>query len=236
MGLIFNSAYRLVVHKYDIPNIHVNAIIESINESFFENIFPSKNACDGSFLKRTHDTVTSDIDHESINDESEEALRCSKRERTSKSFGQDFLTYFFENEPQSFNEAMSTPGAPMWKEAVNSEIESIMQNHTWELVNLPPESKPLGCQWIFKRKMKTDGSIDKYKARLVAKGYKQKEGLDYFDTYSPVMRITSIRMLIAIAALHNLEIHQMDVKTAFLNGDLNEEIYMNQPKGFISLG
>ena len=74
-----------------------------------------------------------------------------------------------------------------------------------------------------------DGSIDKYKARLVVKGYKQKEGLDYFDTYSPVTRITSIRMLIAIAALYNLEIHQMDVKTLFLNGELDEEIYMEQP-------
>ena len=111
-----------------------------------------------------------------------------------------------------------------------------MQNHTWELVDLPPGSKALRCKWIFKRKMKTDGSIDKYKARLVAKGYKQKEGLDYFDTYFPVTRITSICMLIAIAALHNLEIHQMDVKTAFLNGDLNGEIYMDQPEGFISLG
>ena len=110
------------------------------------------------------------------------------------------------------DEAMSTPVAPMWKEAVNSEIESIMQNHTWELVDLPPRSKPLGCKWIFKRKMKTGGSIDKYKVRLVAKGYKQKEGIDYFDTHSSVTRITSIRMLIAIAALHNLEIHPMDVK------------------------
>lgn len=111
-----------------------------------------------------------------------------------------------------------------------------MQNHTWELVDLPPGSKPLGYKWIFKRKMKADGSIDKYKARLVVKGYRQKEGLDYFDTYSPVTRITSIRMLISIATLFNLEIHQMDVKTAFLNGDLNEEIYMEQPEGFVVSG
>ncbi len=100
-------------------------------------------------------------------------------------------------------------------------------------MDLPPGSKPLGYKWIFKRKMKADGSIDKYKARLVVKGYRQKEGLDYFDTYSPVTRITSIRMLISIAALFNLEIHQMDVKTTFLNGDLNEEIYMEQPEGFV---
>ena len=80
--------------------------------------------------------------------------------------------------------------------------------------------------------MKPDGTIDKYKARLVVKGYKQKEGLDYFDTYSPVTRITSIRMLIALAAVHDLKIHQMDVKTAFLNGEFEEEIYMEQHEGF----
>ena len=84
--------------------------------------------------------------------------------------------------------------------------------------------------------MKADGFIDKYKAKLVIKGYEQKEGLDYFDTYSSVTRISSIRMLIAIAAIHNLEIHQMDVKTAFLNGDLDEEIYMEQPEGFVVPG
>ena len=105
-------------------------------------------------------------------------------------------------------------------------------NHTWELVDLPLGCKPLGYKWILKRKMKPDGSIDKYKARLVIKGYRQKEGLNYFDTYSPVTRITSIRMLIAIAAIFNFEIHQMDVKTAFLNGELDEEIYMEQPEGF----
>ena len=96
--------------------------------------------------------------------------------------------------------------------------------------------QPIGSKWIFKRKLKPDGSIDKYKARLVAKGYRQKEELDYFDTYSPVTRIISIQMLIAIAVLHNLDIHQIDVKTAFLNGELNEEIYMEQPEGFIVKG
>ncbi|KAK4400592.1 Retrovirus-related Pol polyprotein from transposon TNT 1-94 [Sesamum angolense] len=107
-----------------------------------------------------------------------------------------------------------------------------MQNHTWELVDLPSGSKSLGCKWIMKRKYKADESIDKYKARMVAKGFKQKEGLDFFDTYSPVTRITSIQVLIAIAALYDLEIHQMDVKTAFLSGELDEEIYMEQPEGF----
>ena len=82
--------------------------------------------------------------------------------------------------------------------------------------------------------MKLDGSIDKYKARLVVQGFRQKEDLDYFDTYSPMTRITSIRMLIAIASILDLEIHQMDVKTAFLNGELEEEIYMKQPEGFLS--
>ena len=84
--------------------------------------------------------------------------------------------------------------------------------------------------------MKDDGTIDKYKARLVVKGFRQKEGLDYFDTYSPVTRITSIRLLIALAAVYDLQIHQIDVKTAFLNGELEEKIYMEQPKRFIVPG
>ena len=120
----------------------------------------------------------------------------------------------------------------MWKEAINSEIESILHNHTWELVDLPPGCKPLSSKWVFKRKRKVDGSIDNYKARLVIKGYKQTEGLDFFDTYSPVTRINSIRMVLAIVALRKLEVHQMDVKTTFLNGDLEEEIYMEKPEGF----
>ena len=104
-------------------------------------------------------------------------------------------------------------------------IESVLSNHTWESADLPPGNNPLGSKWIFKRKMKPDGTIDKYKARLVVKGYIQKEGLDYFDTYSPITRITSIRMSITLATVHDLKIHQMDIKTTFLNGKLEEEIY-----------
>ena len=111
-----------------------------------------------------------------------------------------------------------------------------MANHTWELVDLPPGSKPIGWKWIFKKKFKSDGSIDKFKARLVAKGYTQKKDVDYFYTYSSVARISSIRILVALTSLHKLIIHQMDVKTAFLNGELEKEIYMEQPEGFVSPG
>ncbi|WMV55478.1 hypothetical protein MTR67_048863 [Solanum verrucosum] len=131
---------------------------------------------------------------------------------------------------------MSSSESTNWKEAVNSEIKSILSNHTWELTDLPSGNKLLGSKWIFKRAMKADGTIDKYMARLVVKGYRKKKGLDYFDTYSPIIRITSIRMLIALTAVHDPKIHQMDVKTTLLKGELEEEIYMEQPEGFVVLG
>ncbi|GJX02453.1 zinc finger, CCHC-type containing protein [Tanacetum coccineum] len=141
--------------------------------------------------------------------------------------------YSIEEDPRTYNEAMQSRDYAFWKEAIDDEIGSIMENNTWVLSDLPPSCKPLGCKWIFKRKMKVDGTIDKFKARLVIQGFGQKERIDYFDTYAPVARITTIRLLLALAAIHNLVIHQMDVKTSFLNGDLDEEEYMKQPKGFV---
>ena len=112
-------------------------------------------------------------------------------------------------------------------------MKSLISNRTWKLVDLSPGCKTIGCKWVLRKKLKPNGSIDKFKARLVAKGFKQKSDLDFFDTFYPVTRITSIRLLIAIAAIFDLKIHQMDVKTAFLNGDLEEEIYMEQPESFV---
>ena len=140
-----------------------------------------------------------------------------------------------EDDPLTFSDAISSSNALFWKEAIKVEIDSILQNNTWELVDLPRGAKPIGCKWIFKKKLNLDGSIDKYKARLVAKGFTQKQNIDYFDTYAPVTRISSIRILIALASIYKLYIHQMDVKTAFLNGDLEEEIYMVQPEGCVVL-
>ena len=113
------------------------------------------------------------------------------------------------------------------------EMDSPISNKTWKLVDLPLGCKTIGCKWVLRKKLKLDGIIDKFKARLVAKGYKQKADVDFFDTFSPITRITSIRLLIAVATIYDLKIHQMDVKTAFWIGDLDEEIYMDQPEGFV---
>ncbi|GKB51811.1 retrovirus-related pol polyprotein from transposon TNT 1-94 [Tanacetum coccineum] len=158
-------------------------------------------------------------------EEEEVEPRRSKRARTEKSFTPDFVSFMEENEPTSYQEAVTSLKGPQWKAAIKSEIDSILQNHTWELVALPPGCKPLGYKWIFKKKTKANGTIDKCKARLVIKRFKQREGLDYFDTHLPITRITSIGMILVIVSLRNLEVHQMDMKTAFINADL-EKNYM----------
>nr|GEY77679.1 hypothetical protein [Tanacetum cinerariifolium] len=113
--------------------------------------------------------------------------------------------------------------------------ESQMDDHSDDVPSEIPEPRK-GCKWIFKRKMKVDGTIDKFKARLAIQGFRQRERIDYFDTYAPVAHITTIRLLLALTAVHNLVIHQIDVKTTFLNGDLDEEVYMKQPEGFVMPG
>jgi hypothetical protein len=111
-------------------------------------------------------------------------------------------------------------------------MSSMDKNNVWELVDLPPGHKTIRNKWVLKVKRKANGSINRYKAHLGAKGYTQREGIDYEDTFSPMVRFASIHLILSILAKHDLELFQMDVKIAFLNGKLDEEIYMAQPVGF----
>ena len=135
--------------------------------------------------------------------------------------------------PTTFQSAMESSDAVRWKEACDSEIASLLQNATWELVPLPKGRKAIGNRWVFRVKETKDGTIERFKARLVAKGFLQKLGIDYDETFAPVAKFTSIRILLSLAAKHNLMLHQLDVKTAFLNGNLDEDIYMIQPDGYV---
>ena len=162
----------------NILDIHKNVIMESRNASLFEDVFPCRSREEPSSSKQVLKTINENS-HDQDKDGEVEPRR-SKRARAKKSFGPNFLTYVFEGKPRTFKEVVNSTESLMRKEAIKSEIDSILHNHTWELVDLPPSRKPLSSKWVFKKKRKLDGSIDKYKARLVIKGYKQTESLDYF--------------------------------------------------------
>ncbi|KAG8488543.1 hypothetical protein CXB51_016302 [Gossypium anomalum] len=132
-------------------------------------------------------------------------------------------------EPTCFEEAEMHE---CWKQAMANEIDMIEKNQTWELVEKPTNRKFIGVKWVYKAKQNADGSLNKLKARLVVKGFSQKYGLDYFETYAPVAKLDMIRVIVGFAAQINWNIHQLDVKSAFLNGNLEEEIYVEQPEGF----
>ena len=116
------------------------------------------------------------------------------------------------------------------------EFPSLKINDVWDLVELPKGRDVVGSKWVFKHKFGPDGAVERYKARLVAQGFSQKFGLDYEETFSPVIRFESVRSVLALAAQHGLKLHQMDVSTAFLNGELENEVYMKQPEGYITPG
>ncbi|OBZ79951.1 Retrovirus-related Pol polyprotein from transposon TNT 1-94 [Grifola frondosa] len=136
------------------------------------------------------------------------------------------------DDPQSYEEAMSRPDAERWKAACAEELLTFVKAELYDEVERPRDRKVVGCKWVFRIKRGPDGEIEKYKARVVAKGFTQVEGVDYTDTFAPVTKFASIRALLALAAKLDLEIHQMDVKSAFLNGNLDEEIFMACPPGF----
>ena len=140
---------------------------------------------------------------------------------------------YVDHKPFTFKEAVKEN---CWRNAMQEEIYAIEKNNTWELTILCPSQRTIGVKWVYKIKHTTDGRIERYKARLVVKGYKQKYEVDYEEVFAPVARLDMVRMLISLAAHHSWKIYQLDVKSAFLNDILEEEVYEEQPEGFVVEG
>uniref|UniRef100_A0A2N9IU69 Integrase catalytic domain-containing protein n=1 Tax=Fagus sylvatica TaxID=28930 RepID=A0A2N9IU69_FAGSY len=140
-----------------------------------------------------------------------------------------FSAFATLHEPHTFREASSDP---LWQQAMKEELDALLKTGTWDLVDLPAGKSAIGCKWVYKIKTRSDGTVDRYKARLVAKGFTQEYGIDYEETFAPVARLSSVRTLIAVSASRHWPLFQMDVKNAFLNGELTEEVYMQLPPGF----
>ncbi|KAH9779134.1 hypothetical protein KPL71_007611 [Citrus sinensis] len=134
-----------------------------------------------------------------------------------------------EPDPMHFKEAVKHD---KWRMAMHMEIKAIEKNNTWELTNLPTGAKKIGLKWVYKTKLKENGELDKFKARLVAKRYVQQQGIDYTEVFAPVARMDTVRMIVALAAQKGWNVYQLDVKFAFLHGELKEEVYVEQPRGY----
>jgi hypothetical protein len=138
-----------------------------------------------------------------------------------------------DSEPSTFDEAVKHK---VWKDAMIEEYESILKNDVWEVVPRPQGKSVVTSKWIYKIKHAADGNVEKFKARFVARGFSQKEGIDYDEIFAPVARYTSIRVIISLASVFYWKLHQMDVKTAFLNGEVEQEVYIEQHEGFVIHG
>lgn len=144
--------------------------------------------------------------------------------------GEDIIAMFIASEdPDCFEEAVQED---VWRKAMEAKIASIEENNTWELMDLPEGAKVIGVKWIFKTKLNERGEIDKFKSRLVAKGYHQKQGVDFYEVFAPVARWDTMRSILALAVEKTWKMYQLDVKSAFLHGQLEEDVYVEQPKGF----
>ncbi|GJV16648.1 retrotransposon protein, putative, ty1-copia subclass [Tanacetum coccineum] len=230
----FPPENKIVVARYDeffeknLITQEVSGRAEGLEEIQDEDTSPSE--------------ITSEIpmEVEGFEPPQEEVIPIRRSERTHRAPERLCLNVEVEehslgdlNEPTSYKAAMLDSESDKWIDAMNAEMQSMIDNMVWVLVDLPPNCKTVGSKWLFKIKTDMDGNVHTYKARLVAKGYTQLYGVDYEETFSPVADIRAIRILISIAAFYDYEIWQMDVKTAFLNGHLDEDIYMVQPEGFV---
>ena len=181
---------------------------------------------------------TSDSQMESEGDFDDENVEgTSVRVRKPPLWLQDYVTYFVsgyqdQGEPATFVEAMNSSERKEWQAAIERELQAFNENEAWVVVDKPKDKRIVGCRWVFKKKKDSNGDVNCYRARLVARGYTQTKGVDYQETFAPVVKLSCLRMLFSMSARLDLEIDHIDVCTAFLNGSLNEEIFMRVPEGF----
>jgi hypothetical protein len=141
-----------------------------------------------------------------------------------------------DDDPRTVREAVDSEDGNIWKKAMDEEMAALDKNEAWDLVEFPTRRNPIGNKWIFKKKLNAEGKVEKYKARLVAKGYSQVDEIDFGEIFSLVSKLTSIIFMLFVVAAFDFEVEHMDVKTTFLHGGLEEEIYMKQPEGFVVKG
>lgn len=199
------------------------------DSEYVDTDWPS-NSDDGS---RQQDVAWSPSTYYRQQNAEEPIIRRSERIASRNQQSSTFCAVdFVSSDPENYKQAMSTESANNWKMAMDEEMNSLELNNTWTLTELPSGEKAIKSKWVYKTKYDDNGNPIRWKARLVAKGYTQREGIDFNETFSPVVRYASIRYLVALAAQHNMSIHQMDAVSAYLNGNLKETIYMQQPEGY----
>jgi hypothetical protein len=169
-----------------------------------------------------------------------EPPRRSQRARRS-AISDDYEVYVseeiqMEGDPTYFEEAMRSAHSSKWLDAIEDEMRSMSVNKVWDLEEILKGAKTVDCKWVYKTKCDSNGNIERFRVRIVAKGFTQREVIDYTETFSPVSCKDSLRIIMTLVAHYDLELHQMDAKTAFLNGDLLENVCMAQPKGFAVKG
>ncbi|GJW23072.1 putative zinc finger, CCHC-type containing protein [Tanacetum coccineum] len=237
LSLILEGGFRSKGYRFYCPS-HSTRIVETRHVEFLEN---ANNSGSGSFrrieLQEAQDKtpiihvpisistpLNTSNDHLIVQDHPNNVEENEPNPEINAGFDLGKC-----NDPKFFKDDITCDQSAHWREVMEDELNSMSKNNVWELAELPKGAEPVGCKWVFTIKLDPNGNIERYKARLVAKGYTQKEGVDYKETFSPVSRKDSLRIVMALVAHFDLELHQMDVKIAFLNGDLHEDVYMAQP-------
>uniref|UniRef100_A0A803QH13 Polyprotein n=1 Tax=Cannabis sativa TaxID=3483 RepID=A0A803QH13_CANSA len=246
---IFHEYLFPFVQSARIPDSHHNFLSDFSNADMPSDVTHSKNT----IIPPDVTNTSSDVTHNSasrtpiIHDSaaSQVASRTiPTRTHHKPSYLTDyhcFLTKFSAgvfSQDQDLNQTFffQARGNPVWDSAMDNEIVALEANNTWTIVSLPLHHHVIGCKWVYKIKFNADGSVEKFKARLVAKGYDQQEGVDYFETFAPVAKLVTVKLILALAAVNGWILHELDVNNAFLHGDLHEDVYMTIPQGYSPKG